>query len=220
MKKIMFLVTLLVLFTGCSIKDINKYDINDVIDDALSNNINVTNVNFDGYKYYLPRGMKVVDKKDYNSKLLSNGNYYYLYVDVISYYYKSSLDYKVNNDIYFSKKISYDDKEGYIEIEKKDDDKYFLKIVYNYSKIEVYVDINSLNSAISDSIKLLSSVTYNDIVLATIIGENTLNYQEEQFSLFDSKREDGTFLDYIEEYDVYDEEDNELKDEDILDSES
>ena len=98
----MFLVTLLVLFTGCSIKDINKYDINDVIDDALSNNINVTNVNFDGYKYYLPRGMKVVDKKDYNSKLLSNGNYYYLYVDVISYYYKSSLDYKVNNDIYFS----------------------------------------------------------------------------------------------------------------------
>lgn len=220
MKKIMFLVTLLVLFTGCSIKDINKYDINDVIDDALSNNINVTNVNFDGYKYYLPRGMKVVDKKDYNSKLLSNGNYYYLYVDVISYYYKSSLDYKVNNDIYFSKKISYDDKEGYIEIEKKDDDKYFLKIVYNYSKIEVYVDINSLNSAISDSIKLLSSVTYNDIVLATIIGENTLNYQEEQFSLFDSKREDGTFLDYIEEYDVYDEKDNELKDEDILDSES
>ncbi len=220
MKKIMFLVTLLVLFTGCSIKDINKYDINDVIDDALSNNINVTNVNFDGYKYYLPRGMKIVDKKDYNSKLLSNGNYYYLYVDVISYYYKSSLDYKVNNDIYFSKKISYDDKEGYIEIEKKDDDKYFLKIVYNYSKIEVYVDINSLNSAISDSIKLLSSVTYNDIVLATIIGENTLNYQEEQFSLFDSKREDGTFLDYIEEYDVYDEKDNELKDEDILDSES
>ncbi len=220
MKKIMFLVTLLVLFTGCSIKDINKYDINDVIDDALSNNINVTNVNFDGYKYYLPRGIKLVDKKDYNSKLLSNGNYYYLYVDVISYYYKSSLDYKVNNDIYFSKKISYDDKEGYIEIEKKDDDKYFLKIVYNYSKIEVYVDINSLNSAISDSIKLLSSVTYNDIVLATIIGENTLNYQEEQFSLFDSKREDGTFLDYIEEYDVYDEKDNELKDEDILDSES
>ena len=92
--------------------------------------------------------------------------------------------------------------------------------MYNYSKVEVYVDINSLNSAISDSIKLLSSVTYNDIVLATIIGENTLNYQEEQFSLFDSKREDGTFLDYIEEYDVYDEKDNELKDEDILDSES
>ena len=122
--------------------------------------------------------------------------------------------------VYFSKKISYDDKEGYIEIEKKDDDKYFLKIVYNYSKIEVYVDINSLNSAISDSIKLLSSVTYNDIVLATIIGENTLNYQEEQFSLFDSKREDGTFLDYIEEYDVYTDDDNELKDEDILDSES
>ena len=41
MKKILFLVTLLVLFTGCSIKDINKYDINDVIDDALSNDIEI-----------------------------------------------------------------------------------------------------------------------------------------------------------------------------------
>ena len=220
MKKIIFLVTLLVLFTGCSIKNISKYDINDVIEEALSNNIDVTNVNFSGYKYYLPRGIKIIDKKDYNSKLLSNGNYYYLYVDVISYYYKNILDYKVKSDIYFSKKISYDGKEGYIEIEKISEEEYFLKIMYNYAKIEAYVDIDLLNSAISDSIKILSSVTYNDTVLATIIGENTLNYQEEQFSLFDSKREDGTFLDYIEEYDVYDEEDNELKDEDILDSES
>lgn len=220
MKKIIFLVTLLVLFTGCSIKNISKYDINDVIEEALSNNIDVTNVNFNGYKYYLPRGIKIIDKKDYNSKLLSNGNYYYLYVDVISYYYKNILDYKVKSDIYFSKKISYDGKEGYIEIEKISEEEYFLKIMYNYAKIEAYVDIDLLNSAISDSIKILSSVTYNDTVLATIIGENTLNYQEEQFSLFDSKREDGTFLDYIEEYDVYTDEDDELIDEDILDSES
>ncbi len=220
MKKIIFLVTLLVLFTGCSIKNISKYDINDVIEEALSNNIDVTNVNFSGYKYYLPRGIKIIDKKDYNSKLLSNGNYYYLYVDVISYYYKNILDYKVKSDIYFSKKISYDGKEGYIEIEKISEEEYFLKIMYNYAKIEAYVDIDLLNSAISDSIKILSSVTYNDTVLATIIGENTLNYQEEQFSLFDSKREDGTFLDYIEEYDVYTDEDDELIDEDILDSES
>ena len=220
MKKIIFLVTLLVLFTGCSIKNISKYDINDVIEEALSNNIDVTNVNFSGYKYYLPRGIKIIDKKDYNSKLLSNGNYYYLYVGVICYYYKNILDYKVKSDIYFSKKISYDGKEGYIEIEKISEEEYFLKIMYNYAKIEAYVDIDLLNSAISDSIKILSSVTYNDTVLATIIGENTLNYQEEQFSLFDSKREDGTFLDYIEEYDVYTDEDDELIDEDILDSES
>ncbi len=220
MKKILFLVTLLVLFTGCSIKDINKYDINDVIDDALSNDIDVTNVNFDGYKYYLPRGMRIVDKKGYNSKLLSNGIYYYLYVDVVSYYYKTNLNYEVKDNIYFSKKINYNNKEGYAEIEKIDEENYYLKLIYNYSKIEAYVDVNSLNSAISDAIKLLSSITYNDTILATIIGENTLNYQEEQFSLFDSKREDGTFLDYIEEYDVYTDDDNELKDEDILDSES
>ena len=41
MKKIIFLVTLLVLFTGCSIKNISKYDINDVIEEALNNDIDV-----------------------------------------------------------------------------------------------------------------------------------------------------------------------------------
>lgn len=219
MKKIIFLITLLVFFTGCSIKNINSYDINDIIDDALAVEDSVTNVIFDGYKYYLPRGIKIVDKKDYNSKLLSSGNYYYLYVDVISYYHKAELNYSSDDNLYFSKRISYQGKEGYVEITESEDDNYFLKIVYNYAKIEAYVNSSFLNNAIYDSIRILSSVTYNDKVLSTIIGDNVLDYQEEEFSLFDSKREDGTFLDYIEEYDVYDDS-NQIKDEDILDANS
>ena len=179
----------------------------------------VTNVIFDGYKYYLPRGIKIIDKKDYNSKLLSSGNYYYLYVDVISYYHKAELNYSSDDNLYFSKRISYQGKEGYVEITESEDDNYFLKIVYNYAKIEAYVNSSFLNNAIYDSIRILSSVTYNDKVLSTIIGDNVLDYQEEEFSLFDSKREDGTFLDYIEEYDVYDDS-NQIKDEDILDANS
>lgn len=217
MKKIIFLFTLLVFFTGCSIKNINNSDINDIIDDALSSKDDVFNVIFEGYKYYLPRGIKIVDKKEYNSKLLADGNYYYLYIDVISYYHKTPLDYSLNDSLYFSKKISYNDKKGYIEITKSDADNYILKIVYNYAKIEACVSSKYLNSAIYDSIKILSSVTYNDKVLNTLIGDNILNYQEEEFSLFGSKREDGTFLDYIEEYDVYNG-NNGIKDEDILDS--
>ena len=60
----MFLFTLLVFFTGCSIKDINDYDINGVIEDAISTRDNITNIIADGYKFYLPRGIKLVDKKE------------------------------------------------------------------------------------------------------------------------------------------------------------
>lgn len=218
MKKIIFLFTLLVFFTGCSVKNINDYEINDVIDKALSSSDNVTNVVLSGYKYYLPRGIKIVDKKANNSKLVSSdGNYYYLYVDIVSYYHKTKLNYSINDSLYFSKKISYNENEGYIEVDKRDDGTFFLTMVYNYSKIETCVKEEFLNTAIYDSIKILSSVSYNDKILNTLIGENILDYQEEVFNLFDSKREDGTFLDYIEEYDVY-KDDNEIKDEDVIDS--
>lgn len=219
MKKILFLFTLLVFFTGCSIKDINDYDINGVIEDAISTRDNITNIVANGYKFYLPRGIKLVDKNDYNSKLLSNDTYYYLYVDVISYYHKSPIDYVVNNELYFSKEISYYGKEGYVEI-SKDEEKYFLKIFYNYAKIESYVDEENLNEALYNSIKILASIEYNDKVLSTTIGENVLDYQEEVYDFFDSKREEGNFLDYIEEYDVYDDSNENVKDEDVLDSDN
>lgn len=217
MKRILFLFALLLFFTGCSIKNIDDNQIDDVIDEALKSEINGTNVIFEGYKYYLPRGMQIVDKKEYNSIILSNGSHYYLYVDVVSYYHKNSVDFSINKGLYFSKKMSYNGKEGYIEIDSKDDDTYLLKVVYNYAKIEVCVSLEEIEDSIYNSIIILSSITYNDTILNSLVGDATLDYQEEEYDLFDSKREDGTFLDYIEEYDVYNENSN-LKDEDILDS--
>lgn len=218
MKKIMFLVTLLMFFTGCSIRDINDYDISAVIDDALSNTNYTANVVFEGYKYYLPSGVTLVDKNAYNSKLLSNSNYYYLYVDVVSYYHKSDLKYEVSDDAFFSKEISFNGKKGYVEVFKKED-YYYFSVIYNYSKIESYVKEDKLNKALYDSIKILASINYNDTILSTIIGDNILDYQEEEYDLFESKRENGNFLDYIEEYDFYEEKDEDVKDEDVLDSE-
>lgn len=218
MKKIMFLFTLLVFFTGCSIKNINDYDINAVIDDALSNTDFTANVIFEGYKYYLPRGIKLVDKNDFNSKLLSNGNYYYLYVDAVSYYHNADILYTPLDNLYFSKEISYRGKKGYVEI-SEDNGMYYLEVVYNYAKVEACVKEDSLNEALYDSIKVLSSIEYNDTILSTTIGENILDYQEEEFDLFDSKRENGNFLDYIEEYDVYKDDSDDVKDEDLLESE-
>ena len=203
MKKIMFLVTLLVFFTGCSIKSMNDYDINEIIDDAVKNENVKANVSYNGYKYYLPRGMKIVDKKDYNSKILSDGVYSYLYIDIISYYHKTPLNYTVNENLYLSKKILYDEKEGYIEIKEVKEDYYYVKIQYNYAKIECYVEMDKLNNIIYDSIRILSSVSYNDSIIDSLIGENVLNYQEETFTLYESQRTEGNFMDYIEDYDKY-----------------
>ena len=216
MKKIIILFTLLILFTGCSINDISDSDIDRLIDKALDNKIQGANNYFKGYKYYIPRGFVLSNKKDDNHILLSNGDYYYLYIDIVSYFHKEEIDISFDNELYFSKKISYNGKEGYIIIDKKEDNLYYINILYNYSKIEAYVSEENLESAILNSITILSSIKYNDIILDTLIGEKTLDYKEETYDFFKAKREDGTFMDYIEEYNVY--KDDKPKDEDILDS--
>ena len=123
-----------------------------------------------------------------------------------------------DNELYFFKKISYNNVDGYIKIGNPVNDIYYIELSYNYSKIEAYVKKENLEYAIKNSIRLLASIQYNDIILDTLIGEKTLDYKEEAYSLFESKREDGNFLDYIEEYDVYDEENEKIKDEDLLDT--
>lgn len=217
MKKFILILTLIILFTGCDVKNITDKDINDVIDETLKLDIKGTNNNFKGYKYYIPRGLALQNKKGNNFILLSDGDYYYLYVDIVSYFHKKEIETTFDEDLYFSKKISYNDINGYIKIGKPKDKVYFVEILYNYSKIEAYIKEENLESAIRNSIKLLASIKYNDIVLDTMIGEKLLSYEEEVYNFFESKREEGNFLDYIEEYDDYNKEEV-IKDEDILDS--
>jgi hypothetical protein len=61
---------------------------------------------------------------------------------------------------------------------------------------------------------MLASVDYNDLIINTMIGENALSYQEEEFDIFESKREESYFMDYVEEYTS--KEDEKIKDEDII----
>lgn len=217
MKKIILVLALVILFTGCEIKDITDKDINDVIEKTLENNTQEANNNFKGYKYYIPRGFSLQNKKGDNHVLLSNGDYYYLYVDIISYFHNKEIDTTFESDLYFSKKISYNDIDGYVKIREPKNDIYYVEIVYNYSKIEAYVKEENLSSALKNSIKILASISYNDVILETMIGDKALSYEEEIYNFFESKREDGNFLDYIEEYDTYDKEDV-VKDEDVLGS--
>ena len=216
MKKIVFFLSLVLLITGCNIQNLKSEDIDTIIDKALSKEVNLINVNFEGYKLYIPRGASIVDKRDYNIKVNYKEENYYLYIDVISYYHSTENEYEENNKIYYSKKLNYDEKFGYIEITEVDD-KYFIEMVYNYTKVEAYVSEENLNEAIVNACYMLTTVTFNDEILETLIGENVLNYQEEQFDMFDSKRESGNFLDYLTDLDTYiTKEEKETKDEDFV----
>ncbi len=192
MKKRLVLLSILLLFvSGCSIKKLSTTDFVENMDIILSEDTKLANSYFDGYKYYVPSGMRFVNKDDYNALLLDkNGNNYYLYVDAIGYYHKSKNTYKVDKDAYYSEKLKYGKKNGYIEINEYDDD-YFVEMVFNYCKIEVYTPKKYLVSTIDNICYLLRSVDFNKKILESLIGENVLDYKEESFNIFESQAENN-----------------------------
>ena len=215
MKKFFLLLLTLVILSGCSITRIDNYNYEEKMDKILSLNIKNYNKIGKGYKYYAPYGVKTIYSNDYNDVLERNGNKYYLYVDVVSYYYKSKLDYKEDNKILLSKKITVNTKNGYIKI-KESNKKLYVQMVYNYAKIESYVDKSSLDDAITDISYILSSLDYNDSLLKRMYESGNLDSKEEVYKLFNNKEKKGNFLEYIKEYDKYDKKNNtEVKEEEI-----
>lgn len=213
MKKLLVLLSILTLLTGCTVTKINKDSIDKVIDSVMKKDSKLKNVHFEGYSYYVPRGIRFVDKKEYNAILKDEyNNNYYLYVDVISYYHKVKEKYKVNKKAYYSKEVKTKNKFGYVEI-KEDKTGYLVEAMYNYAKIEAHVEKDSLNDAMTNISMILSSMKYNDKVLSSTVGENILSYKEESYNIFKTKEKTSDFLDYVKEYDNYDQE---KKDEDNL----
>lgn len=215
MKKFFLLLFTLVILSGCSITRIDNYNYEEKMDKILSLNIKNYNNIGKGYKYYAPYGVKIIYSNDYNDVLERNGNKYYLYVDVVSYYYKSKLDYKEDKTILLSKEINNNNKKGYIKITKSNE-KLYVQMMYNYAKIESYVDKSSLDDAIIDISYILSSLDYNDSLLKKMYESGNLDSKEEVYKLFDNKEKKGNFLEYIKEYDKYEEKENtEVKEEEI-----
>lgn len=215
MKKLVILLLATLMMTGCSVVPINNQSIDSIVDSILKENSELSNVSFEGYKYYLPKGVSLVEKSDYNAILLDNHNYYYLYVDAVSYYHHIDFTYEENKDAYFSKALSYQDKDGYIEITKSGEN-YFVEAMYHYAKIETFIKEDNLKDALTNIVVILSSVQYNDQVLATFVGDNILNYTEESFDIFKPKRDEGEFLEIVEEYGTFKDTNNELPDEDQI----
>ena len=213
MKKVIFILVLLLLVTGCTTKNIEEEDINDVIVSAIEDSNNDFVESYNGFKIRVPQGFAIVGKVENNIRILNDDDVYYLYIDIIGRYYKKDLVYEEKEDLYLSRKINYDGKDGYIEISEYDD-KYFIRAEYNNAKIEALVSQKNLNKGVYNIIKILSSVEYNDLIINTMIGENALTYKEEEFNLFESKKEENFFMDYIDEYD--EDEELSIKDEDII----
>lgn len=212
MKKLLVLLSILTLLTGCTVIT-NENSIDKVIDSVMKKDSKLKNVHFEGYSYYVPRGIRFVDKKEYNAILKDEyNNNYYLYVDVISYYHKAKEKYKVNKKAYYSKEVKTKNKFGYVEI-KEDKNGYLIEAMYNYAKIETYIEKDSLNDVMTNVSMILSSMKYNNKVLSSTVGENVLSYKEESYNIFKTKEKTSDFLDYIKEYDNYDQE---KKDEDNL----
>ena len=206
MKKLVILLSMVMLFmTGCTVTKLDDTDIGKNMKTILSENNKLYNVYYSGYKYYLPKGISFINKDDYNAVLSdSHGNKYYMFVDAISYYYKVDNTYKVNSDSHYSKVINYNDKNGYIQIDEVKK-KYFIQYVYNYVKIEAYVDKSELTSCVNNMSYILRSVKFNRTVVESLVGENVSEYDEENFSLFKADNSAESFLDVVErtETDAY-----------------
>ena len=192
MKKVLIIISLIFLITGCS-------NINDLTYDEIIQNFGTissrTNTYRTGYKYYLPRGMQVNDSTLFNEILEDGKNTYYLYVDAVSYLNQVDYKYEENSENIYSTSISNGEYFGYVEINLTENDKYLVEIMYNYAKIEVIVDEGDINKAMLSAISILKSIVYNDSVIANLLEDNVLNFAEEEFDIFNNDSNDD---DYIE----------------------
>ncbi len=206
MKKLLILLSISVLFiTGCSVTRLDSNDLLKNVDNLLSVKVSMYNEFYEGYKYYLPKTLKFIDKDEYNAILQDrNNNRYYLYIDAISYYHKIKNDYEEKDGSYISKRLDYRKKTGYLQIDEVDS-KYFVQYVFHYGKMEAYVSHDELVDVITNMSCVLRSVKFNNEVLASLIGENVLDYKEEDYSLFKADSSKENFLDVVEreETDLY-----------------
>ena len=201
-KYLIILIVSLTFITGCTINKVETGSIKSIFDTVLYRKKKLSNTYMEGYKFYLPKGVTIVDKKEYNLKLKDNKAYYYLYVDTIAYHYKKNNTFTTNSSNYFSETLRNGDYEGYIDIEETED-RYFIVLMYNYAKIEAYVYKDYLDEALTNMSYILSTIDFNDKVIDDYIGSKGAVSQEEEFNIFDSKKENDSFLTYEKEYGTY-----------------
>ena len=201
MKKILMVLLCLLLMTGCDKKDVNMNDYDAILNTFLNNKTSLINNYSVGYKYYLPTGVRVLESNNYNEKLYYNGYNYYMFVDIVNYYNKNEIDYNTNDKLYYSKKLDYNDKSGYIEIDKLDN-LYKIKLYYNYTKLEAYVSKDDIGQTLINMCYIVNSIKFNDSVIEMYVGSEDAKLSEETYDFY-TPRKEGNFINYINQYDEY-----------------
>ena len=184
MKKILIIIVLFLLVTGCSVVRIDTDSIDNILNVILTKNNKLYNQVGQGYKYYLPGGVTYIDSDDLNDILYCNGTNYYLYIDAISYYYKSDVKYKEKDNIFYSKYITPEDGYkyyGYLEINEKDN-LYYIDFLYNYSRIEAVVKKEDLNNTILNASYILSTIKYNYNIIELMLNEDYFTNKTGKYS--------------------------------------
>jgi len=211
MKKIIYLLLIIVCITGCTKWDNSSYI--SIVNQVLSYNTKLNNNTGRGFKYYLPKQVILYDTNDNNSVFMYKNTKMYMYVDVVSYYNKSNNEFMENKESLYSRKIDYDGKFGYLEINKYKSG-YFVEMMYNYGKIETFVKEEDINDMVYNMTIILSSISYNDTVISSLVGKSTFNYKEEVYNIFTPIEVEDNYL--IFEEDIYDDYEGEIVDEDKL----
>lgn len=201
MKKIVILLLVALTLSGCTIVRINTNEIDNTINVILSKDNKLYNRIGKGYKYYVPRGVNYIDTVEFNDKLYSDGNYYYLYVDAISYYHNKNIDYEKKDNVYYSREFVINDKNGYLEIEQQGD-KYLINFFYNYARIQALVEEEDINNVVLNSSYILSTVKFNHEVIKLMLDDEFFINKEETYDIFESTVEEDNFLEYVEEEQV------------------
>ncbi len=205
-KKIILLSLFACLFlVGCT--PLQEMTLEEVIKIGTERTVEVYNKYRKGYKYNLPKGLEVYDNSEYNEVIMDKDYTYYLYVDAVSYYNKVIEKYEENEKSHVSMQINYQDKYGYLEINELKSGKYFIEIMYNYAKIEVIVNKKDINVVVSNSLSVLASVKFNDDVLKNLLDEETSQFKEFQFDIFETTTAtESEYLQAVEEEDVQEDE--------------
>ena len=205
-KLLLFLFAFMVLFacTACTIENISSNDYMKNVETIIYRDSKYTNTDAVGYQYYLPNGVTVSEVNDFNQKLISNGEIYYLYADIVSYYHSTAFNYVEDKDAYLSKKFEKNGVQGYIKV-NEEGKKYYIEMMYNYAKVEALVKKEDLKDSLNNIAFILSSVKYNDDIVESLIGEEKYNLSDsETYNIFKTKKTtNDNFLKYDDEYGKY-----------------
>ena len=218
MKKLVLIFSLVLCITGCSIEKIDTSNKDELISYMTNKKYDLYNRYSLGYKYYLPKTVSVINYSDYNEQLLSNGETYYFYIDVTSYYYKKDMRIEKDDDDIYYKKIDNDDKEGFVKVTEQDD-KYYVIYQYNYARIESIINKNHLDETLINMSYILSSIKYNDTIIESIVKDSTDISREEKFELDKPNNNENSFFYYVKAYDNYNKEEEKKVDEETINTE-